>query len=93
MTRVLPVAGARINLVGAPAVTVRVAVALLSPAAVTVIVAFPIAAGVKLDVALPAVGATGSEGLKLPDTPLTANEIGLIAALTVLPAASWIVAV
>jgi len=80
-------------LVAAPALTVNVAVALVSPAALMVIVAVPVVVAVKLDVATPLVGVTGELGLKVPETPLTANVIGLFAVLMVLPFASWIVAV
>ena len=72
--------------------TARVAVAPVSPVAVTVIVAFPALVGVKFDVALPPLGVIGDAGLKVPDTPLTAKLIGVVAPATVLPLASWIVA-
>ncbi len=85
--------GTRTNFAGAPAVTVNTAVALTSPAAVTVMVALPVVVAVKLEDAIPAVGVTGDVGLKLPETPLTKKAIGVLAVLTVLPLASWIVAV
>lgn len=76
-----------------PAVTARVAAALVSPAALTVIVALPTVAGVKLNAATPFVTVNGEEGLKVPDTPDAASEIAALAVVTVLPFASWIVAV
>ena len=84
--------GANTSFAGAPAVTVNEAVAAVNPAAVTVMVAFPTVVGVRLDVALPAVGVTGDSGLKVPTTPLTAKLIGVVADVTVLPLASWMVA-
>ena len=75
-------------MLGAPAVTVSVALALVSPAAVTVMVPLPTVVGVKLDDARPPVGATGETRLKVPDTPLTEKVIGLLAVPTVLPLAS-----
>jgi len=80
-------------LLAAPAFTVNVAVALVSPAALTVIVAVPVVVAVRLELAMPLVGVTGELGLKVPETPLTANVIAFVAVLTVLPFASWIVAV
>ena len=73
--------------------TANVAVALASPAEDTVIVAVPAVVGVKLDVARPLDGVSGEAGLKEPDTPLTANAMGLVALGTVAPLASWMVAV
>ena len=85
----LVVVGTRTSLVGVPGATVRkVALALLSPAAVIVTVAFPTVVGVKLEVATPPIGVTGDVGLKAPDTPLTEKVIGLLAVLTGLPPAS-----
>jgi len=80
-------------LAGAPAVTVNVVLALVSPAAVTVTVAVPVVVAVRLDAATPLVGATAELGLNVPVTPLTEKVIALLALLTVLPLASWIVAV
>jgi hypothetical protein len=92
LTCVVPVAGASTSLAGGPAVTVNVADAAVSPAAVTVIVAFPTVVGVRLDAALPPLAVTGEAGLNAPDTPLTANVIDVVADVTVLPFASWTVA-
>jgi hypothetical protein len=69
-------------------VTVNVAVALVSPAALAVIVALPAVIAVKLVVATPVIGETGEAGLKEPVTPLTPKVIGLVALPTVLPFAS-----
>jgi len=66
-------AGTNTNLVGAPGATVSVAVALVSPADVTVTVAVPGVVGVKLDAATPFEDAIDAEGENEPDTPLTAN--------------------
>ena len=41
---------------------------------------------------MPALGVTGESGLKVPTTLLTANVIGVVADVTVLPLASWMVA-
>ena len=87
------VVGSNTSLVGAPAVTVKAAVATANPLAETVTVAVPVVVGVRLDVALPPVGATGEAGLKVPDTPLTEKPIEFVAVATVLPLASWMVAV
>jgi len=84
----LALAGVKASFAGTPAVTVKVAVALVSPAALTVIVAAPVVVGVKLDAATPALAATGDAGLNTPFTPLTANVIALVAVPTVLPFAS-----
>jgi hypothetical protein len=70
-----------------------VAVALVSPAADAVMMAVPVAVGVRLDVAIPPTAVTGEAGLNDPDTPLTEKVTGLEALATVLPLASWIVAV
>jgi hypothetical protein len=75
------------------AVTVRSAMSLPSPAADAVIVAVPAVVAVKFDVAVPATGATGDAGLKVPDTPLTAKVMALVAVVMLLPLASWMVAV
>jgi len=75
-------------LVGAPAVTVNVALTLASPAAVTVTVAVPVVVAARLDVATPLVGATGELGLNVPVTPLTEKVIALLAVPTVFPLAS-----
>ena len=76
------------SLLGAPAVTVSVADDAARPVAVTVTVAFPTVVGVRLVVALPALGVIGETGLNVPDTPLTANVTGVVAELTVFPFAS-----
>jgi len=81
-------AGVNASLAAAPALTVKLAVALVSPAALTVIVAVPVVVAERLDVATPSVGVTGKPGLKVPETPLTANVIAFVAVLTVLPLAS-----
>ena len=88
----MPVAGASTSFAGAPAVTVNDADAPVSPAAFTVMVAVPTVVGVKLEAALPPVGVTGEAGVKLPDTPLTVKLIGVLAEVTVLPLASWMLA-
>jgi len=77
---------------GAPGVTLSVAVALVSPGDDTVTLALPIEVGVKLEVATPASADTGEAGLNVPDTPLSVKVIALVAVLTVLPLASWMVA-
>jgi len=73
--------------------TVNVALALVSPVAETVIVPVPDVEGVKFVVAMPPLGLTGEAGLKDPETPLTEKVIGFVADVTVLPLASWMVAV
>jgi len=73
--------------------TVNVALALVSPVAETVIVPVPDVEGAKFAVAMPPLGLTGEAGLKDPETPLTENVIGFVADVTVLPLASWMVAV
>ena len=88
MTDVLVVAGTKTSFVAAPALTCRLAVALVRPAAVAVIVAAPTAVGVSAEVALPPVGVIGDAGLNVPETPVTVNVIGIVAVLTVLPLAS-----
>ena len=92
MTCVAVVAGANTSLAGAPAVTVNDADAPVRPDAVTVIVAFPTVVGVRLDVALPPLGTIGDAGVNVPDTPLTAKVIGVVADVMTLPFASWTVA-
>ena len=89
----LPLTGVRTSFDGGPAVTVSDADAEVSPAAVTVMVALPTVVGVKIDVALPPLDVMGDVGLNVPDTPLTAKLIGVVAEPTVLPSASWMVAV
>src|SRR5215831_4560694 len=42
---------------------------------------------------MPPLGLTGEAGLKDPETPLTEKVIGFVADVTVLPLASWMVAV
>ena len=87
------VTGTNANFAGAPAVTVKVAVALVSPAALAVTVALPVVVGVRLDEAIPALALTGDAGLKVPETPLTAKLTAFVAVPTVLPFASCMVAV
>jgi hypothetical protein len=57
-----------------------------------VIVAVPDVEAVKLDVAMPPLGVIGEAGLKEPETPLAEKVMALVAVVTVLPLASWIVA-
>ncbi len=71
-----------------PCATVNVAVALVKPVADAVIVAVPAVLADRLDVAIPADGATGETGLNVPVTPLTENVIALVAVETVLLLAS-----
>ena len=87
-TCVLAALGTKTSLAGAPTVTLRVAVALVNPAALTVILAVPIVIGVRLDVAMPALAVTGDAGLKEPETPLTVNVTASLAVPTVWPSAS-----
>jgi hypothetical protein len=89
---VLVEVGSKISFAADPAPTVNAADAPVSPAAVAVIVAFPLVLGVKLELATPAVGETGVLGLNDPVTPLTDNVIAFVAVDTVLPLASRIVA-
>jgi hypothetical protein len=70
-----------------PAVTLKVALALLRPDAVAVIVAVPVVEAVKLEEAMPPLAAAEA-GLNEPLTPVTAKLIALVAVLTVLPLAS-----
>jgi hypothetical protein len=93
LTCVLLLSGVNTSLDGAPALTVKVADAPLSPAAVALMVATPNVVGMKLTVASPPTGVIGDTGLKPPDTPLAAKLIGLLAPGTLLPLASTIVAV
>ena len=90
---VLAVAGARASFAAEPGPTVKVALALVRPVADAVTVARPAVLVVKLDVATPLVGVTGEAGLNVPGNPLTEKVMGLVAVLTVLPYASWMVAV
>jgi hypothetical protein len=87
-TAVVVLAGTKASLAGAPAVTVKVAVALVIPAAVAVMVAVPVVVGAKLHVAIPALATIGDGGVNEPETPLTENVIAFVAVVTVLPAAS-----
>ena len=84
---------ARASFVARPGPTVKVALALVNPMADAITVAVPAVVVVKLDVATPLVGVTGEAGLKVPGNPLTEKVMGLVAVLTVLPYASWMVAV
>ena len=81
-------AGVRTILAAPFDVTVKLAVALVNPAALAVTVALPSVVGVKLETATPAVGLTGDAGLNEPPTPATAKLIALVAVPTVLPFAS-----
>jgi len=85
---VLVLTGVNASLAAAPVLTVNDAVALVSPAALTVIVAVPVVVAVKLELATPFVAVTGELGLNVPETPVTANVIGFVAVPTVLPIAS-----
>ena len=85
---VVVVLGTRASLLAVPAVTVRLAVALVRPGALTATVALPIVVGVRLEVATPALAAIGDAGLNEPDTPLTEKVIGLVAVSIVCPLAS-----
>ena len=93
-TRVLTLTGVNAIFAGVPAVgvTLSVAVAEVSPAELAVIDAVPADAAVNVDVAMPFTAAADA-GWSAPSTPLTTNEIVLVAVLAVLPLASWIVAV
>ena len=73
--------------------TVKTAVALVSPVADAVMVAVLLVVGVNVVLAAPLDGVTGDAGLNEPVTPLTENEMALVAVVTVLPFASRIVAV
>ena len=90
---VLAVEGARASFVAGAGPTIKVALALVSPVADAVTVAIPAVVVVKLAVATPLVGVTGETGLNVPGNPLAENVIGLVAVLTVLPYASWMMAV
>ena len=72
--------------------TVKAAIALVSPVADAVTVAVPVVVGVKLEVAIPAV-VIGEAGLKKPEMPLSEKAMGFVAVVTVMPLASWMVAV
>ena len=76
-----------------PEPTVKVALAVVNPVDDALTVAVPAVVVVKLDVATPLVDVTGEAGLKVPGNPLTEKVMGLVAVLTVLPYASWMVAV
>jgi hypothetical protein len=68
------------------------ALPLARPEADAVMLPEPALVGVKLALACPEVGVIGELGLKVPVTPVTEKVTGFVASLTVLPAASWIVA-
>jgi hypothetical protein len=68
--------------------TLKTALALVRPVKDTVIVAVPVLEGVKAEVAIPPLAATGDTGANVPLTPLTAKLIVLVAVVTVLPLAS-----
>ena len=78
---------------GAAVDTVKVALAPVRPAEETLTVPVPLVVAVKLERAIPPDAATGDGGLKEPDRPLTEKVTGLVALVTVLPLASWMVAV
>ena len=85
---VLALAGVSASLLGCASVTVNTALALLNPAAVTIIVAVPAVVAVKLQVAMPLLGVIGLSiefGLNEPETPLTDKVTGFVAVVTVFP--------
>lgn len=86
-TAAVTVSGVSRILAGAPAVTVRLAVALVRPVADAVMVAVPVAVGVTAAVATPFTAAA-DVGLNVPATPAMANETVFVAVVTVLPLAS-----
>lgn len=87
--------GASANFAGGPitGVTLKVASALVRPAAETLMVPVPAVLGVKLAVAVPPLALTGVAGSNAPAMPVTPKLIALVALVTVLPLASWMVAV
>jgi hypothetical protein len=81
----VPLAGVKASLAGAPTLTVNAVLALVSPVADMVTVALPTVVGVKLEVAIPPLGATGDTGLNEPETPLTENVTAFVAVVDVFP--------
>jgi hypothetical protein len=75
-------------LVGTPAITVRLVVAVVNPVAVAVTIPVPVVVGVNVDVATPPEADTFAAGLNDPVTLVTAKVIALVAVVTVLPFAS-----
>ena len=73
--------------VGLP-VTVNTAVPLVRPATNAVTVALPGVDAARFVVAMPDEGVTGEDGLKDPETPLTANVTWLVALETMVPLTS-----
>jgi hypothetical protein len=81
---------------GAPGVTVTVDVTAASVPDVTVTTMVPVTGGVKLVVATPLIGMIGEGGENSEASPavtFAVNVTASVALVTVLPAASWIVAV
>ena len=76
-----------------PGVTVNVALEEVRPVAEAVMVPVPVVVGVNTVAAFPALADTGDGGLNVPDTPEAENVMALVAFCTVLPKASWTVAV
>ena len=89
----LALAGVNDSLSGAPGATLREAVALVNPVADAAMVAAPVLTAVNVEEAIPLMADTVEEGLKDPETPVTENAMALVAVDTVLPDASWTVAV
>ena len=89
----LALAGVNDSLAGTPATTLREAVALVNPVADAAMVAAPVLTAVNVEEAIPLMADTVAEGLKDPETPVTENVMALVAVDTVLPDASWTVAV
>jgi len=90
---VLPLAGVNDSLAGVPGATLREAVALVNPVPEAVMAARPVLTAVNVEEAIPLMADTVAEGLKDPETPVTENVMALVAVDTVLPDASWTVAV
>jgi hypothetical protein len=85
---VLALAGVNDNLAGAPAATLRAAVAVVNPVADAVMVALPVLTAMNVEEAIPLTADIVEEGLKDPETPVTENVMALVAVDTVLPDAS-----
>ena len=81
----MPLAGVKASFAGAPTLTVNAPLALVRPLADALTVALPTVIGVKLEVAIPPLGATGEAGLNEPDTPITENVTALVAVVAVFP--------
>ena len=88
-------AGTKSSFAGGPAagVIVSAALSLTSPAADTVTVAVPVVVGVSSDISNFSPVATTAEADDKQAVPVTENTIGLAAVVTVLPLASWMIAV